>query len=143
MKFHFFSRAKGVRSPYQRGLRYEAEVCRWLKKNNGFTILERNYRSGKYEIDIIAKKELLLIFVEVKARKDFLRWDPLQRVDREKVSHIRYAAEKYLNELKREGIDTELLTVRFDVACVEINSDDSPGEIHYYPDYREVHNEVF
>ncbi len=38
--------------------------------DKGFEILEQNYRFGKGEIDIIAMKDALIIFVEVKKRKN-------------------------------------------------------------------------
>ena len=38
-------------------------------KNNGYEILERNFHSRWGEIDIIAKKEKCIVFVEVKTRK--------------------------------------------------------------------------
>lgn len=49
------------------GLAGETKVSRHLQQE-GFTILERNYRVKEGEIDIIAKKKELLIFVEVKTR---------------------------------------------------------------------------
>ena len=42
-------------------------ACRELEKN-GYVILERNYRYRNGEIDIIAEKDGIIIFVEVKFR---------------------------------------------------------------------------
>lgn len=38
----------------------------WLEKK-GFTILEKNWRHKRLEVDIIAEKDNLLHFIEVKA----------------------------------------------------------------------------
>ena len=51
----------------QFGALAEKLAATFLQKK-GFTILEHNYRYQKAEIDIIAKKNNLLVFVEVKAR---------------------------------------------------------------------------
>ena len=37
-------------------------------KRNGYTVIERNYRSGRNEIDVIATDKSYIVFVEVKAR---------------------------------------------------------------------------
>jgi putative endonuclease len=47
----------------------EAAACTFIE-NSGFVILERNYRNSRFgEIDIIARKENLLVFFEVKTRR--------------------------------------------------------------------------
>ena len=53
------------------GKEAEEKVAKELIKN-GFTILERNYRKKYGEIDLIASKPQLLVFVEVKMRKDVI-----------------------------------------------------------------------
>lgn len=59
----------------------EDVACKYLT-NNGFSILERNYTKKWGEIDIIAQKENILYFVEVKSRSvsslDFIA----QRLDK-------------------------------------------------------------
>ena len=42
----------------------------WYLKRNGYQILRTNYRCRTGEIDIIARKDEFIVFVEVKARKD-------------------------------------------------------------------------
>lgn len=48
----------------------EEIACRYLR-SEGYKILERNYRYGHFEADIIASKEDILVIVEVKTRKDY------------------------------------------------------------------------
>ncbi len=57
-----------VKTPHQLGRDCEALAAAHLKKA-GYRILERNYRSPLGEIDIIAKEQNTLVFVEVKARR--------------------------------------------------------------------------
>ncbi len=51
------------------GVNGELIAKSYLEKN-GYLILERNWRYKKYEIDIIAQKPNLIVFVEVKTRKN-------------------------------------------------------------------------
>ncbi len=72
--------------------------------DKGFCLLERNYRISSGEIDIIAKKEGVIHFVEVKTfsrEKDGLltnndEYRPEELVTREKVEKIRRVANFYL-----------------------------------------------
>ena len=49
-----------------------------MLRKQGFSILERNWRCGHLEVDIIAKNRQTIVFAEVKARtrqkKDVLPW---------------------------------------------------------------------
>lgn len=53
--------------------RYGEEVAAEYLVSKGYTILERNYRYDHREIDIIARTDTRLVFVEVKARTDNAR----------------------------------------------------------------------
>ena len=53
---------------YDLGKRGEDLATEYLMKK-GYKILERNFRAGKCEIDIVAKDGQKLVFVEVKTRK--------------------------------------------------------------------------
>lgn len=62
----------------------------------GYAIAERNWRMGHLELDIVAVREGSVIFAEVKTRAD-LDCDPLEAVDRRKISNMVNAARAYLN----------------------------------------------
>lgn len=53
---------------FDKGTFGENKACKYLKKQ-GYKILERNFKTSFAEIDIIAEKDGLYIFVEVKTRK--------------------------------------------------------------------------
>lgn len=78
-------------------------------KGKGYQILEINWRFNHKEIDIIAKDEKEIVFVEVKSRKDESFGLPEEAVTSAKEQHLIEAAEVYL---ERNEIDLE---VRFDV----------------------------
>ncbi len=69
------------------GRKYEDMACEYLKKN-GFSIIERNYRSVTGEIDIIAREGKSLVFVEVKGRKNEKFGSPLEAVNKPKQLKI-------------------------------------------------------
>lgn len=82
----------------------------------GFAILETNYREGKYEVDIIAYKENLIVFAEVKTRSDMDYGNPEDFVDRRKQRAYIRMANNYVIQNNREE------EVRFDIIAVAISS---------------------
>jgi putative endonuclease len=67
----------------------------WLIANQ-YTILYRNWRYGHYEIDIIALKENILCFIEVKCLHSTEMGYPEDKVTRKKFRNIQFAADHYL-----------------------------------------------
>ena len=63
----------------------------------GYAILERNWRLGKIEIDLIARKENIIVFIEVKARKgDYMKAEEAMTSD--KMRRMIRAADSYLRQ---------------------------------------------
>lgn len=69
-------------------------ACQKLIKE-GYAIVERNWRKGHYEIDIIAMKDNAVIFAEVKTRSD-LNADPFEAIDKRKINNMVRSAEAYI-----------------------------------------------
>ncbi len=78
----------------------------------GYTILESNWRFHKAEIDIIAKKKEVLIFVEVKTRSTAIFGDPALAVTPKKQRLLADAASAYMDQV---GHTWE---IRFDIISV-------------------------
>ena len=92
-----------------------------------FTIIERNYRFGKGEIDIIARDSGdVLVFVEVKTRMNDNYGDPEFSITKGKQRQIIKTAEGYLYE--RNITDT---SCRFDVITIRFDTGDEP-RIDYF-----------
>lgn len=70
-------------------------ACNWLV-SNGHVILERNYRWGHLEIDIISMDADGIHFVEVKSRKSGIQAPPQDNVGHLKQVRIARAASMYL-----------------------------------------------
>lgn len=94
-------------------------------KNNGFEIVKRNYRFGHGEIDIVAKKNDILLFVEVKTRKNLEFGPPELAVTKSKQRQIRKIAESYLAENKITEFDC-----RMDVIAILLKKN-LPPEINH------------
>ncbi|MBC8156144.1 MAG: YraN family protein [Bacteroidetes bacterium] len=89
----------------------EEQAARFLA-DNGYEILARNYRHQHAEIDLIAQKGKLLIFVEVKTRTNLSFGNPEEFVSYEKTKLIMKAAEHYIfaNDWQYD--------IRFDIVSV-------------------------
>lgn len=91
----------------------------------GYVILERNWKLGKIEIDVILRKDRTVVFVEVKARAHGNN-DPVDAVTTKKRSLMIKGADVYLRQLPY------LYAYRFDIFTVTGNASDY--EICHYPD---------
>lgn len=100
----------------------------WLL-DNGFEILHANWRSGRYEIDLVAQSlaDGELHIVEVKTRKSGALTSPEEAYTPAKFKALCRAAEAYI-ALYNLDID-----VRFDLIAVEL-SDDGSAEIRFIPE---------
>jgi len=65
-------------------------------QTQGYTILHRNWHYGKKEIDIIAKKDQFLHFIEVKTKHYNPDGYPEDNVTRKKFRNILRVADEYL-----------------------------------------------
>lgn len=100
----------------QKGKIGEEEACRWLKEKD-YCILQRNWRCRSGEVDIIAVREDVLIFVEVRSRSSNSGFGtPQESVDQRKMQQVRSTAAVYL---QMSGEHTR--QIRFDVIAVMMN----------------------
>ncbi len=106
------------------GKRGEDIAAEYLTKL-GYTILERNWRIGKAEIDIIAKDAEILIFVEVKTRSSAHFGSPEESISTYKENLIIDAAGRYMEQI---GHDWE---IRFDIISILFDNKNLPIISHY------------
>lgn len=91
------------------GRRGEA-LARRLVTELGLEVLTSNYRCSDGEIDIVARENEVLCFIEVKTRRRALRTRPAAAVGTQKRRRIIRAARRYLREIGQPN-----LTYRFDI----------------------------
>ncbi|MDR2146492.1 MAG: YraN family protein [Tannerella sp.] len=98
------------------GKRGEAFAKQYLT-DKGYKILETNWRSGHWEIDIIAEKHDLLSVIEVKTRATNDFGYPEEFINKRKMENLLKAAEVYLEQSdKWQG-------ARFEVIALTQNGD--------------------
>jgi putative endonuclease len=95
----------------QTGLNGESLAAEYLRKK-GYEVVEKNYRYGRAEVDLIVKKGNWLVFVEVKTRSSSDFGFPEEFVDSEKERNVLYAAEYYMTKIDWQG------NVRYDIVSV-------------------------
>lgn len=90
------------------------QIAKKHLENLSYTILETNWRWGKGEIDIIAKIDAILVFVEVKTRKTADFGDPEEAVSTQKQNLFYELSTEYMYRLNYEG------EFRFDIIAITL-----------------------
>ena len=93
-------------------------------ERQGYTIIERDWKSGHRDLDIIAREGDTVVFVEVKTRRNRQFADPEMAVDYQKIRHLQQAANHYI---KYRHIDHD---IRFDIITVVGTMDETPSIEH-------------
>lgn len=87
---------------------------------NGYEILKRNYYAGHAEIDIIAKNEQAIVFVEVKTCRSQAFGAPETWVDDRKVELMGEAADVFLQDFPDLDLDC-----RFDIIAIYLDGENT------------------
>ena len=88
------------------------EVAAGYLRRQGYTILHRNYRVGHRDLDIVALRDDVLAFVEVKTRRENSLVDAELAVDGRKIQSVSIAANSYIKRFNISAL------IRFDVITV-------------------------
>ena len=93
----------------------------------GYEILHRNWRNGRYELDLVAVRDGVLHIIEVKTRRKDSLTSPEEALTRKKFKALCRAAEYYI---ALYHIDLE---VQFDLLAIEYD-ESGACEIRHIPD---------
>ncbi len=115
---------KLFRTTGQKGRQAEQIAADYLT-GNGLTILERNFRCRLGEIDIIARTQEEIVFVEVKSRHSPTGPNPVEAVHRTKQKKIAKTAQFYLTKHFKNRP-----AARFDVLLVNMTD---PPTVEWLP----------
>ena len=107
----------------QQGEDAEAACCSYLQ-SHGLKLIEKNFSCRLGEIDIIMHDRDMLVFVEVRFRRNNAFGGGLESVTRRKQHKLRQAAEFYLQQKSRYK------NARIDVVSMALNS--GTGDRQYY-----------
>ena len=87
-------------------------LARQYLEQNGYLILETNWRVGKLEADIIAYKDNLVVFVEVKTRTSEEFGEPEEFVRNKKItSYIRLANAYIIKHNRTEEVRFDIISI--------------------------------
>lgn len=103
-------------------------AARFLSRR-GYKIIGRNTRTFVGEIDIIAKKEPLLVFVEVKTRRNSSFGAPYLAITEKKRKKLIQCARSYLNMKRSEDAEW-----RIDIISIEIGIFKRIKKIEHFED---------
>ena len=99
--------------------RWGEDVAANYLEHQGYTIMERDWKSGHRDLDIIARDGDTVVFVEVKTRRNRMFTDPEMAVDYQKIRNLQQAANHYV---KYRHIDND---IRFDIITIVGTTDDN------------------
>ena len=109
----------------RRGRKGERAAVRFLKKA-GYRILDTNYQSGRYELDIVAEKDGCTAFVEVRGRQQSSLQSGFDSVDKTKKHALRCAIYAYLKKHRR------IRYWRLDIIAVEWDENGKIAVLRHY-----------
>lgn len=114
----FFDIATGIMKDHIELGKSGEDIAVALLEEKGYLILERNWRLGKEEIDIIARDGNFVVIVEVKTRASNIFAEPETSVTKNKQRILVRTANAYVHFTRQNG------EVRFDIITILIR----PGE---------------
>ncbi len=109
------------------GMLGEEKSVEYLQ-SKGYVIKQRNWRSGRYEIDIVAENDKYVVIVEVKTRKSGTLLSPVESVNKTKIRNLVYAANAYI---RRFNVTKQ---TRFDIISMTIDSTGSVDGFEHLED---------
>jgi putative endonuclease len=92
----------------------------------GYTILKRNQRVGRSDIDILARQDETLVFVEVRTKSKSDRGMPEETLNSPKLQRMRKTAEIYIAIHKYDG------PARLDGICIILEGRENIVHFEHY-----------
>ncbi len=100
----------------------EKIACEYLE-SNGYKIIQRNFTTKKGEIDIIARDNEEIVFIEVKTRSNYKYGKPVEAVNEIKQRHMLNTIKYYLyiNKLENNFIRIDTIEIFLHKDSCKIN----------------------
>jgi putative endonuclease len=102
-------------------------ACDFILKQ-GYVILERNWRYKKAEIDIVCKKDEILVFIEVKCKSSSYFGEPEDAVDEAKEALLIDAAQRYMDKIAYNW------EIRFDIISIVLDAQKRIRTLKHFED---------
>ena len=94
-------------------------------QNKGYNIINRNWRSGQKEIDIVAIDKNTLVFFEIKTRSSFDYGYPEEAVNKKKQKFLKFAAAAFVFQ------NPQYTQIRFDIISIILDGDHGKERVHF------------
>lgn len=94
-------------------------------EEKGYEIIARNYRFGRGEIDLIVKKDIFIVFVEVKSLTNIKFGNPEISVTKNKIKLVTKTAEHFVYSLNWQQ------QIRFDIIAIIFKSEEEVEISHF------------
>jgi len=104
--------------------RWGEDIAADYLQQQDYVILERDWKSGHHDLDIIAKYGSTLVIVEVKTRRNRLFGSPEEAIDYKKRLSLQSAMNHYIKQHRHSG------PVRFDIISIVGTMDRQPEIDH-------------
>ena len=102
------------------------EIAANYLKNKGYKIIERNFRKGYGEIDIICVRDNVLVFVEVKTRTTALYGGALEAIAYHKIKSLIKTVQFY--KMLHPKLPESL---RIDAILIDLGSNNKPSNVEH------------
>lgn len=91
------------------------EIAAKYLQEQGYLIQEKNYRCKQGEIDLIAQDARVLVFIEVKTRRNSIYGLPQEAIDQRKINRLYMVAQNYLyiNKLVNQNCRFDVVNILF------------------------------
>lgn len=110
---------RGMAKHLETGKQGEEMAIVWLLEQ-GFTILHRNWKYSYFELDVVASKNEVLHFIEVKTRTTDTYGHPEEGVTLKKLERLMNAGEEFLYQ------NPEWKRVQYDILSIRLFTNKAP-----------------
>jgi len=107
------------------GMKGETIASRYLE-DFGYTIVKRNIHVGHSDIDILARDNATLVFVEVRTKSRDDRGMPEETLNKKKLSRMKKTAEQYIGFTQYKG------PARLDAVCIVLDDEERLKHFKHY-----------
>jgi len=106
-------------------------IAKEYLENQGYRIIEQNYKTKYAEIDLIAWDRKILVFVEVRTKAGEWFGAPEESINRRKINKLIRNAKAYIS--RNLGANGRLsLGYRIDAVCIVLDESSNPKRISHY-----------
>jgi len=101
-------------------------IAREYLKNKGYNIIEQNYRTKYAEIDLVAKKDNILAFIEVRTKTGEQFGTPEETINMDKKRRLKMNSMAYVARKKWKGL------YQIDAICIVLNPNQELERLNHY-----------